>query len=260
MLISMMAAAAAPIPAAPRAPLHTYLSADDYPAAALRTEAEGTTGVQLTIGSDGRITGCEITSSAGSSVLDQATCQLLRRRARFTPATDEQGRPVTGSYATRISWRLPQPEPVPFIRNRHVMTVTLADGYARSCTLDSDLPYLPAAPSALVCPSMAAPAPPQVPRNGTIRVTLLFEPQDGTPPVILTPPPRGARDFAVQADIQVDPAGRVTACSASMNGRPHPRAEIVCGPLTNGRVIFAAAPAAQVRRATIRAITRMEGQ
>lgn len=258
MLFSMIAAVAAPATSAmPRAPLASYLSANDYPAAALRVEAEGTTGVQLTIGTDGRVTGCEIIASAGNHSLDQATCQLLQRRARFEPAKDGQGRSVEGRYSASISWRLPQSEPVPFVRNRHVMTVTLADGYARSCTLDSDLPHLPAAPGVLVCPSTETPVPPQLPRNGTMTVTLLMEPRDGSPPVVLTPPERGVIGSTVRAEIEVDARGRVQACSATLNGRPHPRPEVACGQFTSGRAIFEAAPTQPLRRATLTATARL---
>ena len=43
------------------------------------------------------MTDCSVTSSSGSSALDQATCRILRSRARFTPARDSSGNPTTGS-------------------------------------------------------------------------------------------------------------------------------------------------------------------
>ena len=82
-------------------------SDEDYPNSALQAEQQGTTAVQLTIGTDGRVSGCNVTSSSGSSALDSATCNVLRRRARFTPAIDSNGQPTSDTYSQRITWRIP---------------------------------------------------------------------------------------------------------------------------------------------------------
>ncbi len=86
--------------------LQGLFSGDDYPASALDNEEQGTVGVRLAIGPNGRVTGCDVTSSSGSRTLDSATCRILRSRARFTPATDNTGNPTTGSFSQRITWRL----------------------------------------------------------------------------------------------------------------------------------------------------------
>ncbi len=90
-----------------RANLNSYFSTDDYPASALRGNEQGTTGFRLTIGPNGRVTDCPVTSSSGSSALDQATCRILRSRARYTPARDSSGNPASGTDSGRVTWRLP---------------------------------------------------------------------------------------------------------------------------------------------------------
>ena len=90
-----------------RANLNSYFSTDDYPAAALRGNDQGTTGFSLTIGPNGRVTDCSVTASSGSSALDQATCRILRSRARYTPARDASGNPTSGRDSGRVTWRLP---------------------------------------------------------------------------------------------------------------------------------------------------------
>ena len=82
-------------------------STDDYPQSALRNEEEGTTAVSLTIGPNGRVSACRVTSSSGSSSLDNTTCSILTRRARFTPAKDQNGQPISDSSSARIRWQLP---------------------------------------------------------------------------------------------------------------------------------------------------------
>jgi protein TonB len=111
-----------PVPPAPPAPpapkpvvnqsakakgnLLSLFSDDDYPQSALRNEEQGTTVARLTIGTDGRVTGCEA-SGSGSAALDQAACRVLRSRARFTPAKDQAGQPITDTFTQRIRWQLP---------------------------------------------------------------------------------------------------------------------------------------------------------
>jgi periplasmic protein TonB len=78
----------------------------DYPAAARRNEEQGSVSVRLSIGTNGRVTGCSVASSSGSSSLDTATCRILTSRARFTPARDSNGQPTTDTYTQRITWQL----------------------------------------------------------------------------------------------------------------------------------------------------------
>ena len=101
-----------PLPSAAiraRANLNSYFSIDDYPARALHDREQGTVGVNLVIGPDGRIGGCTIADSSGSRALDEATCRILRSRARYTPARDSAGNPVSGRDYGRVTWRLPRP-------------------------------------------------------------------------------------------------------------------------------------------------------
>jgi protein TonB len=87
--------------------LRTLFSADDYPAAAQAAEAQGTAQAQITIGTDGRVVGCNIIRSTGNSALDAATCNIIRRRAKFVPARDSNGNATTDTITTPpIVWRL----------------------------------------------------------------------------------------------------------------------------------------------------------
>jgi protein TonB len=87
--------------------LRTLFSADDYPASAQAAGAEGTAQAQITIGTDGRVVGCNIIRSTGNSALDSATCNIIRRRAKYVPAKDSNGNATTDSITTPpIVWRL----------------------------------------------------------------------------------------------------------------------------------------------------------
>jgi protein TonB len=84
-----------------------YFGPDAYPAAALRAEAQGRVVAQLTVGTDGRVSGCSVTASSGNSDLDEATCRISKRSVRFTPAKDQSGNPISSSYTLPVRWQLP---------------------------------------------------------------------------------------------------------------------------------------------------------
>jgi periplasmic protein TonB len=79
---------------------------DDYPPGAQREGVEGTTSFRLEVDSAGRVTGCSVTGSSGSSELDNTTCKLVSRRARFTPGRDSAGNAIGGTYSNRIRWQI----------------------------------------------------------------------------------------------------------------------------------------------------------
>lgn len=79
---------------------------ENYPTRAFREERQGRVGVRVTIGPDGRVTDCSVTSSSGSPDLDTAACAGMRSYARYNPATDGEGNPTTGSASTAIVYRL----------------------------------------------------------------------------------------------------------------------------------------------------------
>lgn len=93
--------------AQPRGNPGNWANTNDYPSRALQQEREGTTGFRVTVGTDGRVIDCQITSSSGHPDLDAATCTNVKRRARFAPAT-QNGTPVQGSYSNRVRWQIPK--------------------------------------------------------------------------------------------------------------------------------------------------------
>lgn len=79
---------------------------EEYPRRAEQEGTEGTVGVRVTVTADGKATGCQVTSSSGSSELDAAACKNMERYSRFEPALDFDGNPTTGSYSTRITYKV----------------------------------------------------------------------------------------------------------------------------------------------------------
>lgn len=84
-----------------------WITNDDYPPRAITEEKEGTSVIGWTINTQGRVENCRTIQSSGSSDLDDAACRLLTRRARYTPAKDQDGNPIATTKSRRVKWVLP---------------------------------------------------------------------------------------------------------------------------------------------------------
>ena len=118
--VTLSPAAPAPgptAPAAPPAPRPQAVAAridvstcekPEYPAAALRADATGTTKIRFTVDATGAVSKAEIERSAGLSrehrLLDRTAVEALSK-CRFKPGTDEQGKPVGGTTVVDYVWK-----------------------------------------------------------------------------------------------------------------------------------------------------------
>jgi len=93
---------------APKGSPGNWATSNDYPSQALREEREGTTRFRVTVGPDGKVVDCQITGSSGSPDLDATACAKIKQRARFSPATDGEGQPTTGTYSNAVRWVIPK--------------------------------------------------------------------------------------------------------------------------------------------------------
>lgn len=82
---------------------------DDYPAAARRVFAVGSTRVRFSVGPDGGLASAEIVKSAGATrehkMLDRLAMAKLRE-CKFTAGVDETGRPTGASFDVEYRWRI----------------------------------------------------------------------------------------------------------------------------------------------------------
>lgn len=87
----------------------SWVTTEDYPSRALREEREGSTTISFDIDPTGKAVNCQIANSSGSPDLDDATCKNFTRRARYKPAQDASGNPITQPGQTqRIRWQIPK--------------------------------------------------------------------------------------------------------------------------------------------------------
>lgn len=84
-----------------------WVTASDFPSAALREERGGKVSFRAIVTPEGRASDCQITSSSGHADLDSHTCALVVRRARFKPAIDTIGEPTEGYFDSAVNWEIP---------------------------------------------------------------------------------------------------------------------------------------------------------
>jgi TonB family protein len=90
-----------------RGDLRGLFDPGDYPAEALQRHQEGSVRFLLLVNEAGRVSGCHVLQPSGVPVLDAMGCQVLRKRATFTPARDAAGKAVRTAVTTPlIVWRL----------------------------------------------------------------------------------------------------------------------------------------------------------
>lgn len=92
----------------PRGNHANWVTQADYPTREINLGHEGVTRVRLSISPNGKVSGCDVTSSSGWPALDTATCNRLSAKGKFDPATDTSGAAASGSYNTSVKWQLPE--------------------------------------------------------------------------------------------------------------------------------------------------------
>lgn len=93
-----------------RANLGEIFGEADYPWPALIRSEQGVVRLEVSVDPAGSVEGCRVTDSSGSERLDEATCRILRERARYAPARNSDGDQVADRVTAQINWQLP-PEP-----------------------------------------------------------------------------------------------------------------------------------------------------
>ena len=98
---ALIVAGAAPTPAGAQA------LNEEYPTEALEKRQQGIVLVDLTVGSNGRVSDCVVLVGPGSPALAAATCDAFRTRGRFKPARDDLGQPMSSNLRAKVTWIIP---------------------------------------------------------------------------------------------------------------------------------------------------------
>jgi hypothetical protein len=80
----------------------------DYPSEALRAGISGMSLVRIDVDANGRVGVCTPVLGGANAILNVATCEVLLRRARLTPARDRNGAAISSQRIVPIRWVIPQ--------------------------------------------------------------------------------------------------------------------------------------------------------
>lgn len=82
-------------------------SARDYPESGRDARLGRRVVIALTVGTNGRATGCKVYKTSGDAAADAVTCRLATERFRFRPATDQNGNLVEAIFGWEQRWYSP---------------------------------------------------------------------------------------------------------------------------------------------------------
>lgn len=85
-----------------------WVTDNDYRTSWITRRWEGTVGIRLTVGTDGKVRECAVTQSSGHDALDDATCALVTKRARFDPGKNDRGETANGTFSSAVRWQIPE--------------------------------------------------------------------------------------------------------------------------------------------------------
>lgn len=114
------------------------ITADDYPAEAIRAAEQGSVRVELTVSRDGSVSGCRIIAFSGSAALDSATCRIAVERYAFSPARNQRGEPIQSTYTQTVRWHLPEIRGLAFVPFFFALTASFQEGRLVSCRQKTD--------------------------------------------------------------------------------------------------------------------------
>lgn len=100
--VAWRALKARPLPINPT----SWFTSDDYPIGAVFEGLQGDVISRLEVGPDGRVTDCTSLNRNRPAHARNRMCDKLKHRARFRPALDSRGRPVSAPYVFLVGFRL----------------------------------------------------------------------------------------------------------------------------------------------------------
>jgi len=81
------------------------VTTSDYPLMSIRQQQEGKVTIRYLVKEDGSVGDCNVTTSSGKSLLDDAACAMVKRRWRFKPAI-QSGKPVAEFLTAQVVFTL----------------------------------------------------------------------------------------------------------------------------------------------------------
>lgn len=94
-----------PPPVPPVAITSHAVTAADYPMASIHLKEQGKVLIKYLVTQDGSVGDCNVTTSSGKSLLDEAACAIVKRHWKFKPAM-QAGKPVSEFLTAEVIFQL----------------------------------------------------------------------------------------------------------------------------------------------------------
>lgn len=79
---------------------------ENYPRQAMIDNLQGSVTIQTRVSPEGRASECDVTSSSGHAILDEAACETAIRHARFDPPLTRKGNRGEGRWSGTLNYSL----------------------------------------------------------------------------------------------------------------------------------------------------------
>jgi TonB family protein len=89
-------------------PVAMWFSSNDFPSERIKEGNSGTVLLRVVVSPDGILRTCDVEESSGDAKLDEYTCRLTRKRAKFRAAKWLDGSPAYGVYRVPVVWLVPK--------------------------------------------------------------------------------------------------------------------------------------------------------
>ena len=84
-----------------------WIRSTDYPVSELWKGGQAIIKFRLTVNEEGLPVDCDVSGLTDSAEFAEISCARLRKRARFTPALDADGKPITSVYLGTVRFQMP---------------------------------------------------------------------------------------------------------------------------------------------------------
>lgn len=82
-----------------------WIRSSDFPSKPLSQGMNGYVRFRLDVDETGKVAGCRVLYRTNPDEFADLSCQLITKRAKFTPALDARGKPVKSYYINQIRWQ-----------------------------------------------------------------------------------------------------------------------------------------------------------
>lgn len=82
-----------------------WVGTNDYPASMTVNGASAFVSFRATVDANGSVTACDVLETTKPPEIGPHTCDLIKKRAKFAPSIDKDGKPAPDFYINRVYWR-----------------------------------------------------------------------------------------------------------------------------------------------------------